>query len=686
MFNKGKILIVDDSEMNRSILADMLEEEYVILEAEDGEQGVSVLAERHEEIALVLLDIVMPRMDGFGVLETMNRRGWIEDVPVIMISAESGSASVARAYDMGVSDFIARPFDALIVRKRVVNTLLLYAKQKRLAAMVEEQITETERRSSLMVEILSHIMEFRNGESGLHIMHVRTLTNFLLKALARRTDKYALSAGDIERISVSSALHDIGKIAIDEKILNKPGKLTDEEFAIMKTHSLRGAEMLNAMEEHRDDPLVRTSYEICRWHHERYDGRGYPDGLVGDEIPIAAQVVALADVYDALTSPRVYKNAIDHDTAVQMILDNQCGVFNPLLMDCLKENSESIRGLLKGALEQSAARREAQGIVSESVRPAVASDRTLRLLDQERMKNDSFSAMTNDVQFEYTASPAMISMNPHSAETLGLNEIIMDPASDARLQTVLGPDGWSLLSEKIRLASPEVPDIAYDCELTYGGHTRWHRVVLKTSWSDEDPPRFLGALGKATDIHETRQKLEELTQKASRDPMTGLLNRAAAQERIEARMLERPQSNYALALFDLDFFKSANDTYGHQFGDAVIRTVADRLRRSIRGSDICCRAGGDEFLIFLEYRTDIEKTIDRIFHQLTGEFEGFYISVTMGVVRSHIMGLSYERLFRAADQALYAAKRDGKGRYCFYDPSNASTYSAISDIDEDPDE
>ena len=685
MFNKGKILIVDDSEMNRSILADMLEEEYVILEAEDGEQAVSIMEERHEELALVLLDIVMPRMDGFGVLETMNRRDWIEDVPVIMISAESGSASVARAYDMGVTDFIARPFDALIVRKRVVNTLLLYAKQKRLASMVEEQITETERRSSLLVEILSHIMEFRNGESGLHVMHVRTLTNFLLKALARRTDKYALSAADIERISVSSALHDIGKIASDEKILNKPGKLTDEEFAIMKTHALRGAEMLNAMEEHRDDPLVRTSYEICRWHHERYDGRGYPDGLVGDEIPIAAQVVALADVYDALTSPRVYKKAIDHDTAVQMILDNQCGVFNPLLMECLKENSESIRGLLKGTLEQSA-RREAQGIVSESVRPAGASDRTLRLLDQERMKNDSFSAMTNDIQFEYTASPAMISMNPHSAETLGLSEIISDPATDPQLQTVLGPDGWALLSEKIRLASPEVPDITYDCELTYGGHTRWHRVVLKTSWSDEDPPRFLGALGKATDIHETRKKLEELTQKASRDPMTSLLNRAAAQERIEARMLERPQSQYALVLFDLDFFKSANDTYGHQFGDAVIRTVADRLRRSVRGADICCRAGGDEFMIFLEYNTDLEKTVDRIFRQLTGDYEGFYISVTMGVAQSRIMGLSYERLFRAADQALYAAKRDGKGRYCFYDPSNTSTYSAISDIDEDANE
>ena len=682
---KGNILIVDDSEMNRSILADMLEDEYAILEAEDGVEAVECLRERSGEIELVLLDIVMPRMDGFGVLASMNQNGWIEDVPVIMISSESGSAQVARAYDMGVTDFIGRPFDALVVPRRVVNTLLLYAKQKRLMAMVEEQISETERHSSLMIEILSHIVEFRNGESGAHIMHVRALTDFVLRALMQKTDRYHLTGADVSRISVGSALHDIGKIVIDDHILNKPGRLTAEEFEIMKTHSMQGAKMLDALTAHRDDPLVRTAYEICRWHHERYDGRGYPDGLVGDEIPISAQVVALADVYDALTSPRVYKAPIPHEKAVEMIEDGQCGTFNPLLLECLSENAESIRQMLIGD-EDNMARRESANIVKETVRSgmggASASDRTLRLLDNERMKHSFFSALTKDIQFEYTISPSMLTMTEWSAKTLGIDEFIPDPADNESLRAVMGEDGWDRLQEKLRQTTPERPSVSYDEQLTYGGQTRWHRIVLRTIWSADTPPKFEGAMGKATDIHETHEKMAALEKKATRDAMTGLLNRAAAVERITARMRERPDSHYAMVIFDLDFFKIANDQYGHQFGDQVLKTVADRLRHSVRGSDIACRAGGDEFLLFLEYNTDIERTIQRVFQNLCGYYEDYEISVTMGVALSSVAGHSYEELFRAADAALYAAKRAGKKRYHFYDESLRDMLSAISDIDQ----
>ncbi len=682
--DKGKILIVDDSEMNRSILADMLEDEYEILEAEDGVDGLAMLRSHGSAISLVLLDIVMPRLDGFGVLAAMNQSGLIAEVPVIMISAESGSAQVAKAYDLGVSDFIARPFDALIVRRRVVNTLLLYAKQKRLTAMVEEQIRETERQSSLMIEILSHIVEFRNGESGQHILHVRTLTDFLLRALMRKTDRYGLTSQEISCISVGSALHDIGKIVIDEHILNKPGRLTVDECTVMKTHSIKGAMMLDALEGHKDDPLIRTAYEICRWHHERYDGQGYPDGLVGDDIPISAQVVALADVYDALTSPRVYKPPFSHEKAVEMITGGQCGVFNPLLLECLTENAESIRALLAESGEQSAAR-ESRNIVQESVRPANSSvsDRTLRLLDYERMKYSFFAAMTREIQFEYTISPSVISMTPWGAQTLGLDEIIMDPGRDPKLQAVLGDDGWAEMLEKLRQTTAEAPNISYDCQLTYDGQSRWYQIILRSIWSTDMPPRFEGALGKAIDIHDTHEKMTYLEKKAARDAMTGLYNRAAAKERIETRMADRPQSNYAMAIFDLDFFKSANDQYGHQFGDQVLKVVADRLHRSVRGSDIACRAGGDEFLLFLEYNTDIERTVDRIFHSLCGPYENYDISVTMGVALAQLTGKSYEALFQAADAALYAAKRAGRAQYRFYDESLKDTLSAISDIDDE---
>ena len=310
MRKKQRILIVDDSEMNRAILADMLGEGYEILEAENGLEAVEYLKKLTTNIDLLLLDIMMPMMDGFEVLAVMNKYHMISDIPVIMISAERASSYVERAYEMGVTDYISRPFNALVVQKRVENTLMLYAKQKRLVHMVADQIYEKEKNNDMMINILSHIVEFRNGESGLHILHIHTMTEILLRHLCSKTDRYGLTGEDIARISTASALHDVGKISVSDSILNKPGRLTEEEFQIMKTHSVIGAQMLSQLPVYGDEPFIRTAYEICRWHHERYDGTGYPDGLKGDEIPISAQIVSLADVYDALTSERCYKIGI----------------------------------------------------------------------------------------------------------------------------------------------------------------------------------------------------------------------------------------------------------------------------------------------------------------------------------------------------------------------------------------
>lgn len=345
--NKQKILIVDDSAMNRAILSDMLGDDFDITEVSDGVEAISALKEYGSEISLIFLDIVMPNMDGFEVLAEMNRQKWIEDIPVIIISSEDNAAYIERGYDLGATDYISRPFDANIVKKRALNTLMLYAKQKRLVELVADQISEKERNNNMMISILSHIVEFRNGESGLHVLHINTITDILLRRLMLKTDKYKLSKEDISLIVVASSLHDIGKIAIDEKILNKPGRLTDEEFAIMKTHSAVGAEMLDSITYYQDEKLLKISREICRWHHERYDGRGYPDGLKGEEIPISAQVVSIADVYDALTSERVYKKAFSHEKAMEMIINGECGAFNPILIECLKDEAETIQRELK---------------------------------------------------------------------------------------------------------------------------------------------------------------------------------------------------------------------------------------------------------------------------------------------------------------------------------------------------
>ena len=344
---KQQVLIVDDAILNRELLSEMLGNDFRILEASNGAECIEKLKEYGAGISIVLLDMVMPVMDGYEVLDYMNKNHWIDDIPVIVISGENSESYVRKAYEMGVSDYISRPFDVKVVYQRVINTIKLYAKQRRLIRMVTDQIYRRENNNKILISILSHIVEFRNGESGSHVIHINKLTDMLLKELVGITDRYDITGDDIELIATASAIHDIGKIGIDDAILNKPGRLTDEEFEVMKTHTVIGARMLDDLDAYKGEKLLETAWQICRWHHERYDGNGYPDGLKGDDIPISAQVVSVADVYDALTSNRVYKRAFSHEKAMQMILDGECGQFNPVFLQCLV----NIQDLIKAGLD-----------------------------------------------------------------------------------------------------------------------------------------------------------------------------------------------------------------------------------------------------------------------------------------------------------------------------------------------
>lgn len=340
---KPSVLIVDDSEMNRIILNEMLKDEYRVLEADNGRTALDLVDRYGDELSLVLLDIIMPGMNGFEVLGELSRRTVADSLPVIMISSEDSDDVVLRAYELGASDYINRPFNARVVRRRVSNTIRLYAKQRRLTSLLSQQYNERVKNSRMLIDIMAGVMELRNGESGLHVTHIEKLTELLLGCLVHRSDKFPLDNEQRSTIAMASALHDIGKMSIDDAILNKPGRLTSEEFEIMKTHTTLGADMLFELgHQHAGNSLLEYAYQIARWHHERWDGKGYPDGLKGDEIPIAAQVVSVADVYDALTSVRVYKDAIPHQEAIQMILDGKCGEFNPLLLDCLLEVQDRI--------------------------------------------------------------------------------------------------------------------------------------------------------------------------------------------------------------------------------------------------------------------------------------------------------------------------------------------------------
>ena len=351
MNGKQKILIADDSEINRALLMEILGDGYEYLEAENGVRAVELLRE-HTDIALVLLDIMMPQMDGFDVLKVMRCYSWLDEIPVIMISSEDTVDAVRRAFDLGASDYISRPFDAKVVYQRIINTIQLYAKQRRLSAMVADQVSQKEKRSQMMIGILSRVVERRNGESRTHVQHISTLTGMLLDHLVQKTETYPLTQEMRRTISMASVLHDIGKMEICEDLLHKEGPLTEAERRTLQSHTLLGAQMLEEQPECRDDAFARTAYNICRWHHERYDGGGYPDGLQGEQIPIEAQVVGLADVYERLVSRPVDGHARTHSEVVQMICTGVCGAFNPLLLDCLQDMEAEIARAMQDTPEE----------------------------------------------------------------------------------------------------------------------------------------------------------------------------------------------------------------------------------------------------------------------------------------------------------------------------------------------
>ena len=680
---KNKILIVDDAEINRSLLADILSVEYDIMEASNGMEAVSLLNQYHADLSLILLDIVMPEMDGFEVLAIMNRNGWIQSIPVITISAETSSSYIEHAYDLGAADYISRPFDEKTVLRRVSNMLMLYTKQKILEGMVTEQIIDKEKNNFLMVEILSNIVEFRNGESGLHVLHIRVITEMLLKKLVEKTDRIQLSLSDIALIVNASALHDIGKISIPEEILNKPGRLTPEEFEIMKTHAAIGAQILKNAPNRQTEKLIQVAHDICRWHHERYDGKGYPDGLKGDEIPIAAQVVSVADVYDALTSERVYKSAYSHEKAMEMILNGECGAFNPLLLDCLVEVGDRILKELDLHSLDGMSDIEMEGIASElkSHNELRASNRTLMLLEQERIKYRFFASMSQEVQFEYNIHSDLLEISEWGAKYLRIPELIAHPEQNDELARVFDRRDFADLKKKLRATTPGEPVFSGSYQVIIDGKARWFKVVARTIWDSDEDTLYSGTIGKFIDIHEEQMELTNLERLASQDSLTGHYNHKAAKEMIENMIIQRENKEYAVILIDVDYFKSANDQHGHIFGDEVLKYISQKMRQNIRRDDIAARVGGDEFLIFVEYRGSVMPQIERIFSSLTDSFQGFQISVSMGVACCPENGENYEVLFHCADQALYSAKKNGRNQFCLYDQSIQGFLSVLSPMD-----
>ena len=496
---RAKILIVDDDAMNRVVLSDLLADEYDIIEAKDGDEAIEILEKMAKEITLVLLDMVMPGRDGLQVLEVMNEREWIKGTPVVMISAETSSPHVEKAFSLGVTDFIYRPFDQMVVQNRVRNTIGLYVKQMQLSELVTDKIYERTRNSDMLISILSHIVEFRNGESGQHVLHIKKITDILLRALLKRTQEYNFTEDEIGTIATASSMHDIGKITIPDEILNKPGKLTKEEFDIMKQHSMNGANMLEAIQFFKNEPLMKYAYEICRWHHERWDGHGYPDGLIENAIPISAQVVSVADVYDALTSERCYKKAFTHEKALEMIHNNECGVFNPLLLECLND----VADILPKELNDQRTSKLSDADFAKIARSIFESteDETDNIIYEqymtERKKSEFFRSLQHGVAFEYTYEPSVLKLNAKNTKALSFPKTMVEPENNPEFWNIFGRENWDEFAKLLHDPQLNNDSFIFNSDMRIKGEKRPCKIKVQQSWNRHDPenPELISVYG-----------------------------------------------------------------------------------------------------------------------------------------------------------------------------------------------
>ena len=499
-----KILVVDDSRFNRAVITSMLEKDYFLEEACNGKEALLILEDHAEEFALVLTDLVMPNMDGFDLLKAMKERGWLDFLPVIMISSDYTDDNINTAYSLGASELIQRPFNERVICHRIDDIIDLSGRQQELSnALVNEMIQENETNSA-MISILSHIVETRNGESGSHVRNIRTITRMLLEELTKVSDRYAFSSEEKRLICTASSLHDIGKMTVPEEILNKPGRFTEEEFQIMKGHAMAGANMVDALRRGENtNALMQLTYEICRWHHERYDGKGYPDGLKGEEIPITAQIVSVADVYDALVSERCYKPSHTPEEAFQMILDGQCGTFNPLLMTCLSNIFDELKGALtvSGSAQSESGGDSAQELVEEAVahlheHGVAATESIAQELNRERLR---FKFFFNGAYpgFYYTVSPAILYYNRAAMKLFGIEDPVVVMDTEQTPYEKYDRGAADRLRRKLSTATNAHPLIRENISLDLPGEEpRPYRCELQTVWDSPHAGRYTEVMGR----------------------------------------------------------------------------------------------------------------------------------------------------------------------------------------------
>ncbi len=667
------LLIADDVEHNREVLRAMFCGRYELLEACDAPGALELFEHNKNRIALVFLAIDLTGMDGFHMLREMHARGYLPGVPVLMIASGLSPERAAAAFGLGVSDFVEQPFNAEIVRHRVLRLAQRERERVSMEELVEARTHEIRNANRYAIEALSTIVEFRNGETAQHTRRIALVVRLLCQALSKHYVDYNLTGAMIDDIVCASALHDVGMIAVPESILNKPDRLSDEEFEIMKRHTLYGAKVIERISATGGERFFAYCRDICVGHHERWDGNGYPRGVAGDDIPIWAQVVALADVYEALTSERVYKPPFTHEQALAMIEAGDCGAFNPKLLFTLR----LIEARLKAALDEMTRSGDPAPGDASGDAPDHIPSRMLKLLEHEREQYKTYASLSGEVLIDYDCGRDVLIFSGRFSDHFDGETVVENAVGGESADRYLYPGDREVLEDAVHAISPETPTIKVDLRLlTKRGWYEWYEVVIRTLWSGEAPDRCIRALGKLTNIDQAVRETCRLREQATRDVLTGLLNRVETERRITQRLMEGDEVSGALLYIDIDDFKEFNDTHGHGYGDDVLRMMGRAVHTNIRETDIAGRIGGDEFVVYLDRVRSDEGIIVNVERLISVMQQGFCIrsertpiSVSVGVARFPQDGARYETLLEKADQAMYSAKYGGKGSYVFYTPN-----------------
>ena len=686
---KSKILIVDEYEINRAILSELFCREFDILEADSSSEALQLIAQ--PDIRLIFLDAQMANMGAQVFLNKIKEMGILKKTPVLLLVNSSMDEKVQNLLE-DVWDVIYKPFHPGIIRRRVSRILESVQLENDTGALVQSQLSHMiqwmknrELSDYMIIDVLSTVLEFRMHDSGGHVQRIRLLTCLLLQEIQKRCKRYQLTDEIIQEIGLAAMMHDVGKIIVPDNILDKPGPLNVQEYEQAKQHTTYGTRLLKSIGYFDDLPGCNYYYDVCRWHHERWDGSGYPDGLPGDQIPIWAQVVGLADCYDTLVNRRVYKPAYGHQQAVQMILNGESGSFNPMLLEIFRDIEQQFYQMVleKGLLpetENNSKNTSDSGYTgpyrqNPIVYEITANERINRLLHQEQLKYQKLADLSREITFIWDKESNLLRFSSEFSRVFGIDSNFTEACSLLDQPNSLIPDkDRQQLKNRLSNLPPRTDHIQIQLQLVHtDGKPKWYEVYIRFFWDETGYSQTFctSFIGKLTCIDERKQQTLQWKQEATYDYLTGLYRRSSLEMALQ-QLTANPEK-FAVLYMDVDHFKQINDQRGHLFGDKFLKSFANALRSNLRSTDLIARVGGDEFVAVLKSLPDASIALKKA-QQLSAAFRQIpdidgktnVFSGSIGIAMYPEDGQTPEQLLMRADQALYWCKNDPLIDYARY--------------------